>query len=66
MNNIYDILVYNGSSSKDFLTIFFNCYLAVPGSLLGLSRGSCLTNPMLITAFSTNLTQRSPGSPGAS
>ena len=35
------------------ITFFFNCYLAVPRPTLGHSRGDSLTNPMLITAFST-------------
>ena len=30
-----------------------NCYLAAPQPTLGHYRGSCLTNPMLITAFFT-------------
>ena len=43
------------------LNFFFNCYLAVPRPTLGHSRGDSLTNPMLITVFSTISTRRSPG-----
>ena len=42
-------------------TFFFNCYLAFPWPTLGHSRGDSLTNPMLITSFSTISTRRSPG-----
>ena len=37
---------------------FFNCYLAVPQPKLGYSWGDNITNPMLITAFSTASTQQ--------
>ena len=33
------------------MSIFFNCYLAVPQQTLGHSQGDSLTNPMFITAF---------------
>ena len=46
---------------KNFIYfLFFNCYLAVPRPPLGHSWGDSLTNPMLITAFCTYLTWRSP------
>ena len=44
-----------------FILFFFNCYLAVPRPALSHSRGDSLTNPMLITAFCTSSTRRSPG-----
>ena len=42
----------------NLLKSFFNCCLAVPWSNSGHSRGDILTNPMLITTFSTILTWR--------
>ena len=38
---------------QDHAFSFFNCYLAVPWPTLGHCRGDSLTNPILITAFST-------------
>ena len=40
---------------------FFNCYLTTPGPTLGYFQGERLTSPMLITAFLSNSTRRSPG-----
>ena len=55
------------SQSLNFLTTYFSAtffflfYLAVPWSILGYFRGDSFTNLMIITAFSTALTQCSLG-----
>ena len=58
--NWYDVLIavrkYNKFRLKAATIWFFNCYMAVPLSALGYSRGYSLTNPMLITALSTTST----------
>ena len=42
MNNIYDILVYNGSSSKDFLTIFLTAIWLSQGHFWAFLEGAAL------------------------
>ena len=44
-----------------FMKEIFNCYLAAQWPTLGHCWGGNLTSPMLITAFSTYSTRRSPG-----
>ena len=44
-----------------FIIVFFNCYLAAQRSTLGHSQGYRLTNPMLLGAFLSVSTRRSPG-----
>ena len=50
---------YNYRFMKEI--IFFNCYLAAQQPTLGCCWGGSLTKPMLMTAFATYPTRRSPG-----
>ena len=59
--NYIELKLRRGDVHKVSFFFFFNCYLALPWPTLGNSREDSLTNPMLITAFSTILTQSSPG-----
>ena len=49
-------LSFCASVLDDKRQTFFNCYSAVPQSILGQSRGDSLTNLILITAFSPKVT----------
>ena len=49
------------SFNWSYTNIIFNCFLVVPWPTLSHCWEDSITNPMLITAFSTILTWRSPG-----